>query len=514
MGRRSGRGGARGAGMVAALAVVTWAAAGARWPGQGADPGGGGAGDDACLPVPADAPSAREALRGAEEAMGASGPRPLRFRAVQRTVQDFQSDRTYPPFFASFDIQEITYDPTTGAEHTEGRFVYPRMGPGGPTARVATPDAAFVVRDGELVPAPFLLANGRRTRRMNPWAVVRDWFAGADSVRVAGLCDWRDQLRLVLEAPGEHGTERLFLDRDSGFPVGMERTVPHATWGQQRVAYVWSTWIGAESGGWFPSASFRLTDGRVERERTVGTIRRVPADSISLASLPEAPPMSTDPWLEAYAGVAPDTVRVGEGVWLLTHRMYNGGLVAVGDTVYVLDATLNESRARQDARWVERLFPDHDHVRVVVTDLAWPHVGGVRFWVARGATIVSHEDSEAFLGRLVERRWTVRPDSLERARSGARLDFLPVPPEGLELGGGAVRLAPIDGIGGEGAVMAWIPRASFLWAGDYVQTVDGPSLYAGEVIRAARREGIRPSRVAAQHVPLTDWREVVGANGG
>jgi hypothetical protein len=445
--------------------------------------------------------------------MGASGPGPLVFRAVQRTVQDFQSDRTYPPFFASFDIQEITYDPTTGAEHTEGRFVYPRMGPGSPTVRVVTTDAAFMVRAGDLVPAPFFLANGRRTRRMNPWAVIRDWSARRDSVRVAGLCEWRDQLRLVLEAPAEHGTERLFLDRDSGFPVGLARTVPHAIWGQQRVEYVWSTWIGAEPGGWFPAASFRLTDGRVERERTVGTIGRVPADSLSLEPLPEAPPMTTDPWLEAYTGVPPDTVRVGEDAWLLTQRMYNGGLVAVGDTVYVLDATLNETRARQDAEWVERLFPGHRHVRVVVTDLAWPHVGGVRFWVARGATIVSHENSEPFLRRLVERRWTLRPDTLERARSGG-LDFLPVPPEGLELGGGAVRLEPIDGIGAEGAVLAWIPGASFLWAGDYIQMVDRPSLYAGEVIRAARREGIRPSRVAAQHVPLTEWDVVVEANGG
>jgi hypothetical protein len=43
-----------------------------------------------------------------------------------------------------------------------------------------------------------------------------------------------------------------------------------------------------------------------------------------------------------------------------------------------------------------------------------------------------------------------------------------------------------------------MPDASFLWAGDYVQNVEEATLYATEVIRAIRREGVHPSSVAAQ----------------
>jgi hypothetical protein len=35
--------------------------------------------------------------------------------------------------------------------------------------------------------------------------------------------------------------------------------------------------------------------------------------------------------------------------------------------------------------------------------------------------------------------------------------------------------------------------------------VSQPSTYATDVWRAVERAGIRPSRVAAEHLPLTEW---------
>lgn len=67
---------------------------------------------------------------------------------------------------------------------------------------------------------------------------------------------------------------------------------------------------------------------------------------------------------------------------------------------------------------------------------------------------------------------------------------------------------PIDGIGSEVALMAYLPADKFLWASDYIQTLDEPSLYAAEVIRAAERAGIVPDRFAAEHVPLNSWQQV------
>jgi hypothetical protein len=72
-------------------------------------------------------------------------------------------------------------------------------------------------------------------------------------------------------------------------------------------------------------------------------------------------------------------------------------------------------------------------------------------------------------------------------------------------------LIPIDGIGSEIALMAYLPAEKFLWASDFIQTLDEPSLYANEVLLAAKRAGIDPERVAAEHLQLSDWRAVQAA---
>jgi hypothetical protein len=146
---------------------------------------------------------------------------------------------------------------------------------------------------------------------------------------------------------------------------------------------------------------------------------------------------------------------------------------------------------------------------LVVTDLAWPHVAGVRFWVASGATVVSYRASRAFLEQIVAHHWTVKPDKLEiqRKRGPVTLRFRPVS-DSLRLAGGDIGLYPIDGTGSEGALMAYVRKARFLWASDFVQSTTDPTLYALEVWRAARRVGLDPLWVSAEHVPVTSWETI------
>ncbi len=115
------------------------------------------------------------------------------------------------------------------------------------------------------------------------------------------------------------------------------------------------------------------------------------------------------------------------------------------------------------------------HTVVVVTDLAWPHVAGVRFWAARGATIMSHATSRPFLQQLLDRKWELAPDALEKARAskrGAPAYHLVTHADGFALAGGKIRVKAIDGIGSEGALYAWLPAQRFLWASDYLQSAD------------------------------------------
>lgn len=465
-----------------------------------------------CGPPPA-GPTARGHLERAMRVMGV--PRDgsvLRFTSEGRTVQNFQSDRTYPPFFSAMQNAETWYDPATRAERASIAWLYPR---GGAPARTSITDArsVWLEQDGELREVPAFAPFARPQRELNPWAVVGDW-AEASDARVVGTCPYRDDDRVVLERTVHGRPERLYLDQGSGFPVKLDRTVPHETWGQLHEEILWSTWIEAGDAGFVPAAAFRLRDGEVDIERTVGEVDLMPAADAPLPTLPpEVQGLQEASILGDPVAMRPDTVRIASDVFLLAHRMYNEALVGSGDTVWVMDATLNEARARQDSTWVARLFPGAHHVAVVVTDLAWPHIGGVRFWVSRGATIVSHRQSEPFLRRLVERRWTVEPDALERARRAGDVPFHFVGLEdGADVAQGRLAIRHIDGLSSEGALMVFDRSSRFLWAGDWIQMVDRPTMYAAEVARAVEREGLEPTHVGAEHIPITEWTRIHDLN--
>jgi hypothetical protein len=199
----------------------------------------------------------------------------------------------------------------------------------------------------------------------------------------------------------------------------------------------------------------------------------------------------------------PDTVRVAPDVWLLVTPAYTEAVTLQRDTIFLLDATTGESRARGDSAVIASLFPGRHPMVVVVTDLAWPHISGVRFQVARGATVVSHRDSEDFLHRVVERRWTLHPDALEHARGASPFTFRAVT-DSLVLAGGDLVVHALQGSSTEGALGVWIPGVRFFWAGDYIQP-DATSPYVRDVVTTIRALHLEPRTVGAQHMKLTAW---------
>lgn len=447
--------------------------------------------------------------------------RVLRYAFRDLVSQDFQSDRPYPPYLTLEWGGTFWGDPVARTQRLEEQpFGLGQQAPR-PLVLLHGPRATYAARDTTLAPFPGGHALSLRARPLDAWTTIADWRTalgqGTGAPRVVARCPYREWPRVVLERAGADGPERLFVDPKSGLPVKLERREPHALWGDVRVEYLWTNWE-AVAGARAPLAAYRLVDGAVDVARLIGPPALVPRDSAPPLAVPaDAPatltgaPAASRPDADRPDADRPDTVRVGTHAFLLVSRAYTSAVVLARDTVWVLDATLGERRATADAEWVARLFPGRHPVAVVVTDLAWPHVAGVRHWVARGATVVSHAASEPFLRRVVARRWTLQPDALERLRrtrpAAAALHFRAVH-DALAVAGGALALHAIDGLGSEGALMAWLPGDRFLWAGDFVQTVRAPSAYAAEVAAAVQRAGLAPERVAAMHLPVTSWAAV------
>lgn len=446
----------------------------------------------------------------------AVGDRVLHFKSRESGSAREQSDRWYPPYLNSVVARDVWVDPRTGAERHAFDTTWPGTGNNAGTVLLSA-TATFGAKDTTLIPLPPTHNASRAVRLLDPWAVVVDW-SNDTTVRFTGECMYRDYWRIVLARDAVESKEQLYIDPRSSYPVKLQYDEPHYLWGQLHVENIYTTWITPKGGGSFPGSVVRVEDGEIATNRTISgrDIALVARDSAPRLDIPVGAPDMRRKATAVNTAQAPqlaDTVRVGAQTYLLVTPAYTETVTLQRDTIFILDATTSEARARGDSAWIARLFPGTHPVALVVTDLAWPHVGGVRFWVARNATVISHRGSTGFLQKLTAQRWTLAPDALERspAKRGAELRIRTLG-DSMSLAGGAIRLYTIDGAASEGALMAYIAGEKFLWASDFIQTLARPSQYATEVWNAARRAGISPDRFAAEHVGLTSWSKVADVN--
>lgn len=455
---------------------------------------------DRCTAISAGSSSASQWLDRAAAAVlpPSMDGRALRARITHDTPMWEQSDRMYPPYVPNTVVRQIWYDPASGIT---GRQPVERPAiPGRRPAEMFSSAGLFLTRDTMVIAMTLPPGYGSPMAGFNAWLVLDEWRARAADVRVVARCVHRDYPRVVLEL----GKERLHLSESDGTPVKLEREDPHYLWGQVRAEYLWNTWWGVTGGGRYPLSSALTYDGELYQRvgTAMGSAALVPRDSIPDLSRPTT--VTPSPVRPDFS--VPDTIRVSATTWLLRTPAYTHAVTLQRDTIFLMDATTSEARSRGDSIAIARLFPGRHPVVLIVTDLAWPHISGVRFWVARGATLVSHGMSEDFLRRVVDRKWTLSPDALETLRSSGRApnwSFRAVG-DSLRLAGGAITMYPLRGTSTEGAVGAWISPDRFFWAGDYVQGT-GTSPYQRDVVMSIRGLGLTPVKVGAQHVPLSDW---------
>jgi hypothetical protein len=485
------------------LAPARWPAA---RPAQSADarPLGREAISTQCRPVSTGRPGT--VIAAAATAMGlARVDGRVRTSTITELVSDrFQADRMYAPTPYRTVTSRFLVDPQSSiaGRFTDASAPAPALPPG------------VQIRGGTGGGAPTLrsIANDRP---MDPWVVVHEWMRGP-APRITDECYFRDFWRTVATRSRPDGVEeRLFIDTKSGYPVKLERREPHSLFGDVLVEYLWTTWmkVGVASA---PRSVFRSEDGNVERMWTHASYALVDRDSVadvvSRGTATPPPPSRPAAW-----GVV-DTIRVNATTFLLKTPIYTNVVSLQRDTVFILDAQQDEARARADSVWIGKLFPGRHPLVLVVTDLAWPHIAGVRFWVASGVPIVTHRLSKGFLEEVIGRRWTLQPDALEKRRGSAKLVLRTVE-SATSIANGNIQLHPIDGIASEGALMAYFPRDRFLYAGDYVQPGSfGPLrpgffrlTYFDEVQAAVRRAELTPESFAAMHVTLTSWADAVAS---
>ena len=428
-------------------------------------------------------------LARADSAMGAYAAHGMLLRLVESSATYLrdESDRPYAPYIMYPSTDTLWIDPLSGVERTESTIRTARATfTNGSVASTRAHAAAWI------------------NRACDPWVVVAEWRSDTAAVRVGGRQLYRDYPRVALTRAGRFSIDTLLLDERTAIPVALKRGEAHYFLGPTHVVYDYETWMDVGRRALYPASITRLVDGQLDMSRYYdpygGGGVLVPTESGPNMAVPDTTVTLTVDPQHRFAADPLDTVSVGAGTYLLANKAFTSVVSLRRDTIFVFDSPGGQDHAKLQHEWTTRLFPGHHAIVLVTMNAVWPHIAGMPYWVAQGATIVTAQPNVGYLRSVLAQRWSEHPTI--RAVTDSAL-----------LANGQVRLYPMDGIEGETVLLAYIAPARFVWATDHIQDTASDNLYVREVRQTVAHHALSPIATSGPHFRVIPWKTDDNAEG-
>jgi glyoxylase-like metal-dependent hydrolase (beta-lactamase superfamily II) len=120
------------------------------------------------------------------------------------------------------------------------------------------------------------------------------------------------------------------------------------------------------------------------------------------------------PAAAAAAGAAPQSEKLGDGVYLIT-----GGYAVIAidfkDYIALVESGQNEARGLAVIAEAKRLIPNKPIKYLINTHSHIDHSSGLRAFVAEGVTILTHQINKAYLEQVLSAPHTLNPDKAQTA---------------------------------------------------------------------------------------------------
>jgi hypothetical protein len=471
--------------------------------------------------------SARAVVTRAIEALG--GERALRSIASLRIEaighEHFidQSERPEGPFVVRYMQTRELRDVAGGRSRLESEqrsIETAEWTPAGPPT-IVDGDAAALQRGDRTTPAGRqAFEDGRQRIELAPERVLlvarnAPDLALAPDVKIHGIT------QRVLSFGWRGRRVRLMIDPGDDVPTALELTTddPFGIWGLVRETTFYSLWTLLPGGVRYPLQSDREWNGVSKSSATIVAITvNPPIDAAGLAiasetkhafaSLPAdygIPSLTLDT-AKAPTEIAPGIVQYG-GNW-------NVGVVRQPDGLIVVEAPVGSLYSAQVLDEIARRYPGVIVKAVLTTSDAWPHLGGIREYVARGIPVFALDLNRPILERLLKADYSGHPDALARAPRPGRFTWVS---DKTPVGSGETRfeLYPVRGENGERQMIAYFPALKLLYTSDEVQPLPSGGFFMPEFLLEVgdviRREHLNVDRVFGFHAGPTPWRVIEAA---
>jgi glyoxylase-like metal-dependent hydrolase (beta-lactamase superfamily II) len=143
-----------------------------------------------------------------------------------------------------------------------------------------------------------------------------------------------------------------------------------------------------------------------------------PAWDLTIASVTPNPAVDLPvPEVAANATIPPvqtASTKLADGVWHVTGGSHHSVLVEFKDYLAVVEAPLDERRSLAVLAEAQKLAPGKPVRYVLTTHHHFDHSGGLRTYVAQGATVVTHQTNVPYFRKTLVAPATLSPDAQSR----------------------------------------------------------------------------------------------------
>jgi hypothetical protein len=319
---------------------------------------------------------------------------------------------------------------------------------------------------------------------------------------------------------------RIFLNVYTHLPTAMDYSGPLAHTGYysflgdvtQRTYY--SLWWLAKGGVHLPMQRTMEGNGmpdqmfvinKLEINASLGKANLTIPAAIKTEFQPNAPPRDLEK--SPLGNPAEPSTELEPGVVFIPGA-WNTTLVLQQDGVVILEAPISSGYSAQVIAEARRRFPGIPIKAVITTSDSWPHIAGIREFVAQDIPIYVLDLNKPILERLINEKRSNKPDALTRSHRAADFHLLS---QRTTLGSGSnrVEIIPIRGETSERQMMVYFPEHHLLYGSDpFQQQPDGTYSYpqtVTELTDAVKREKLSPEQFFMMHVGPTSWSDLTKA---
>jgi glyoxylase-like metal-dependent hydrolase (beta-lactamase superfamily II) len=213
---------------------------------------------------------------------------------------------------------------------------------------------------------------------------------------------------------------------------------------------------------------------------------------------------------------APQPVnKLAENVYVIRGGGYNVLAVGFKDHVMVVETPGGDNTSREVIAKVKELMPGKPIKYAAVTHHHDDHAGGVRTYIAEGATIITTPGLRSFFERVAAaRNFTFQPDTLTRTPRPLSLETLQNGKRVFADGAQTVELYDIgSGPHMDEMIVAYLPKEKIIFQGDLLNRPEDGRVAPGNATTAhfagwLKKSGLAVERIVGVHGPVSTLEDL------